>query len=204
MDFEGIYAENRAHYTAFLNEIASQLKPLGYSLTVSVPAKTYDNPLNSWNGAYDYAAIGKIVDQVIVMTYDEHYPGGSAGPVASIGWVNNVANYILTVVPANKILLGVAAYGYDWSSNGCKAYSMNGCINLANNNNAVIQWDNISQCPYFYYMDAAGTTHEVWFESSQSAAFKLDLVNNKGIAGIAIWRLGLENTDFWNMLKSKF
>lgn len=51
------------------------------------------------------------------MTYDEHYPGGSPGPIASIGWVNNVVKYATTVIPKEKIYLGLAAYGYDWWGN---------------------------------------------------------------------------------------
>jgi spore germination protein YaaH len=44
------------------------------------------------------------------MTYDEHYPGGTAGPIASISWVENVVKYAITVIPREKIMLGVAAY----------------------------------------------------------------------------------------------
>jgi spore germination protein YaaH len=203
MDFEGIFAANREHYTSFLREIAANIRPLGYALLVCVPAKTADNPLNSWSGAFDYAAIGQIADRVGVMTYDEHYSGGVPGPVASIGWVTRVADYAVTVIPANKLLLGVAAYGYDWYSGGCKAYSMNGCLNVAAQNGATIQWDDVSQSPWFRYTDSTGIAHEVWFESAQSISFKLDLVNSRGLQGISLWRLGLENTAFWSTFNSK-
>ena len=46
----------------------------------------------------------------LFMTYDEHYPGGTAGPIASISWVENVVKYAITVIPREKIMLGVAAY----------------------------------------------------------------------------------------------
>ncbi|HBQ65223.1 MAG TPA: glycoside hydrolase family 18 [Clostridiales bacterium] len=200
MDFEGMYATNRDQYSSFLREISASIKPLGYDLIVCVAAKTYDNPSNSWSGAFDYPAIGQVADRVAVMTYDEHYMGGVPGPVASIGWVTRVADYTVSVIPPEKVLLGVAAYGYDWGSGGCKAYSMNGCLNLASQYGAVIQWDAVSQSPWFRYTDAAGAGHEVWFESAQSIRFKLDLVNVRNICGIALWRLGLENAAFWSTL----
>lgn len=203
IDIEGIYGSNRNHYTTFLGEIYSALKPLGYTISVSVPAKTIDNPNYTWNYAYDYAAISNYADYILLMTYDEHYPGGSSGPVASIGWVTNVIKYATTVIPKEKIYFGLAAYGYDWSSNGTKAYSINGCYNLAVSNNATIHWDSTSKCPYFNYTDSNGIEHAVWFENSMSIEYKLDLVNLYDLGGIGIWRLGLENSDYWNVIKSK-
>ena len=203
IDIEGIYSSDRNYYTTFLSEIYSTLKPLGYTISVSVPAKTIDSPNYTWNYAYDYASISKYADYVLLMTYDEHYPGGSPGPVASIGWVTNVIKYAVTVIPKEKIYFGLAAYGYDWSSNGTKAYSINGCYNLAVNNGAAILWDSTSKCPYFTYTDSSGVAHTVWYENSMSIQPKLDLINSYNLAGIGIWRLGLENSDYWNSINSK-
>jgi spore germination protein YaaH len=203
IDFEGVFYYDRSYFTAFMSELYSTLKPLGYMVTLDVPAKTYDSTTNSWNGAFDYAALSSYADQIVIMSYDEHYPGGTPGPVASIGWVQNVYNYAVTVIPKEKLLMGVAAYGYDWSSNGTKAYSINGINNLAAANNAQILWDDTSKTPYFSYTDSAGIQHSVWFENSTSLSYKLDIVNNLNLSGIAIWRLGLENSDYWTTIKTK-
>lgn len=204
VDLEGIFYYDRSYYTTFVQELYNLLKPLGYSVTLSVPAKTSDSPTNSWSGAYDYAALAQYSDQIVLMTYDEHYPGGTPGAVASIGWVENVIKYAVTVIPREKIVLGVAAYGYDWSSNGTKAYGINGMYNLASTNGATVKWDDVSKTPYFNYTDANGVAHSAWFENSQSVGYKLDLVNSYNLAGIAIWRLGLENPDYWTTIKTKF
>ncbi|MBZ4662699.1 MAG: glycoside hydrolase family 18 [Caloramator sp.] len=204
IDLEGVYYYNRSYLSTFMKELYTALKPQGYIIGISVPAKTYDSLTNSWTGAYDYAELSKYVDQFILMTYDEHYPGGTPGAIASIGWVQKVIDYTITVVPKEKIFLGLAAYGYDWSSNGTKAYSINGIYNIANSNNATILWDDISKSPYFNYTDVNGVAHSVWFENDKSIAYKLDLVNSYNLSGVAIWRLGLENTDYMNMIKAKF
>jgi spore germination protein YaaH len=204
VDLEGVFYYDRNYYTTFVKELYNLLSPLGYSVTLSVPAKISDSSTNSWSGAYDYAALSQYCDQIAIMTYDEHYPGGSAGPVASINWVENVIKYAVTVIPREKIMLGVAAYGYDWSSNGTKAYGINGMYNLAAANNATIMWDDTSKSPYFKYTDSSGIAHAAWFENNQSVAYKLDLVNSYNLNGIAIWRLGLENADYWTSIKTKF
>lgn len=204
VDLEGVFYYDRNYYTLFVQELYNLLTPQGYSVTLSVPAKTSDSTTNTWSGAYDYAALSKYCDQIAIMTYDEHYPGGTAGPVASIGWVENVVKYAVTVIPKEKIMLGTAAYGYDWSSNGTKAYGINGMYNLAAANNATVMWDATSKTPYFNYTDASGISHSAWFENAQSVGYKLDLVNTYNLNGIAIWRLGLENADYWTSIKTKF
>jgi spore germination protein YaaH len=204
VDLEGIFYYDRNYYTTFVQELYNLLTPQGYSVTLSVPAKTSDLLTDGWSGAFDYAALSKYCDQIVLMTYDEHYPGGTAGAVASIGWVENVIKYTVTVIPKEKIMLGTAAYGYDWSSNGTKAYGITAMYNLANANNATVMWDDVSKTPYFNYTDASGVAHSAWFENIQSVGFKLDLVNSYNLNGIAIWRLGLENADYWTSIKTKF
>lgn len=203
VDFEGLYYYDRSYFTTFMSELYNALHSQGFYVTMSVPAKTADSLTNSWNGAFDYAALSNYSDQIVLMTYDEHYPGGTPGPIASIGWVENVIKYSITVIPKEKILLGTAAYGYDWYSGTTKAYSINGIYNLASTNGATIMWDAVSASPYFTYT-ASGVNHTVWFENAQSFNYKLDLVNSYGLSGIGIWRLGLENTDYWTSIKTKF
>lgn len=47
-----------------------------------------------------------------------------------------------------------------------------------------------------------GLTHQVWYEDSRSLKYKVDLVNDYDIAGIAIWKLGDEDPDFWQVIKN--
>lgn len=204
IDLEGIYSYNRNQYTEFIKQLYNTLKPQGFTVTLSVPAKINDNPANTWCAAYDYAKLGNYADKIILMTYDEHYPGGQPGAVASINWVENVIKYAVSVIPKEKILLGTAAYGYDWSSNGTKAYGIQGIYNLATKYGATILWDKLSQTPYFNYKDASGISHTVWFENENSLKYKLDLVNKYDLNGIGIWRLGLENAPYWTSIKEKF
>ncbi|WP_027623379.1 glycosyl hydrolase family 18 protein [Clostridium lundense] len=204
VDLEGVYYYDRSYLTTFMSELYSILHAQNFYVTMAVPAKTSDSPTASWSGAYDYAALSSYSDQIVLMTYDEHYPGGTPGAIASVGWVENVIKYALTVIPKEKILLGTAAYGYDWSSNGTKAYSISGIYNLASTYGSTVKWDSVSQSPYFTYIDASGISHSVWFENSQSLNYKLNLVNSYSLSGIAMWRLGLENNDYWTSIKTKF
>src|SRR6202050_5989502 len=74
-------------------------------LYVSVPAHNLE---------FDYAAISKPADGVVVMNYDEHYPGAASGPVASQDWFVQNLNFARKVIPQEKIICAIANYGYDW------------------------------------------------------------------------------------------
>lgn len=201
MDMEGIYYFDRDNYSLFMKELYETLSPLGYEVSIAVPAKTWDNPVNSWNGAFDYNELSLYSDKIVIMTYDEHWGGGEPGPIASINWVDNVSQYALTTIPKDKIVIGLAAYGYDWSSNPYRAYGISKCYDIANANNATINWDNESQSPYYHYTDINGINHTVWFENEYSIRFKLKLVDEYGLRGVAIWRLGLENQAYLDSLR---
>ena len=61
-----------------LNELSSDLHARGMKLYVSVPPH---------NKEFDYAAISAPADGVVIMNYDEHYPGAASGPGRVAGLV---------------------------------------------------------------------------------------------------------------------
>lgn len=202
VDIEGIYPSDRGNYIQFLRELKNAFAPYGLLVTAAIPAKEYDNPYNSWSYGYDYKAIGEIVDQVVIMTYDEHWFGGPPGPVASLPWVTNVVKYAVTQIPSQKILLGIAVYGYDWSATGTQAVNARKVNQLVATYGGSIQWDNTASVPYYIYYKN-GVRHEVWFENAYSNAIKFNLVRDYNLGGIAIWKLGDEDADFWQAVKEK-
>ncbi|WP_406541056.1 glycosyl hydrolase family 18 protein [Clostridium ljungdahlii] len=206
IDIENVYYYDRNYFTTFMTELYNTLNPQGFEVTIALPAKTSDSMWQSWIGAYDYAALAKVSDKIILMTYDEHWSGGAPGAIASIGWVQNVINYAITVIPRDKILLGLAAYAYDWPSNGAKAksYGISQAYNIASQKGAQVKWDSAAKSPYFNYTDSLGVYHTVYFENSTSISYKLDIVNNYDLGGVSIWRLGLENSDYWETISNKF
>ena len=198
LDFEHVYTSDREYFSQFLRELSSRLKPAGIMVTVAIPAKTHDDPSSSWSGAFDYKAIGQAVDRVMLMAYDQHYSGGVPGPIASISWVDRVLQFAVSQIPREKLVLGMAGYGYSWKSAGnAHSVTYQRAIELAAQGSG-IRWDATHKAPFALY-----NGREMWFENAASISYKLDLVNKYNIKGVALWRLGQEDPQIWQVIAGK-
>lgn len=187
IDFEGLNYWAQAGLTAFVAALSQRLHPMGKMVTIAIIPKTASDP---YGRAYSQSALGQYADKVVLMTYDHHDIGSSAGPVAPLPWVSAAVNYSLSQMPSNKIVLGLAAYGYNWSSTGqtVEVHDL-GAVRLAAQHGAPISWDAVSQEPTFHY-SVGGVTHTVWYENGYSDAAKIQLARADHLGGVAIWRLG--------------
>ncbi|WP_024974447.1 glycosyl hydrolase family 18 protein [Ralstonia pickettii] len=199
IDFEGLYPADRAAYSNFVADLASQLHAISSTLILSVPPKVADTVSNTWTWPYDFASLGQSADFLQVMTYDQHDSQGAPGPVAGIDWMQTVLQYAVSVVPAGKVLLGLPAYGYDWNrtANTGVSVAFKDMQSLITATHAVAQWDSISQSAHFNYIATDGATHEVWYETPQGLQAKAQLANTLGLAGASVWVLGSEDANFW-------
>ena len=193
LDFEGIPPQDRQDYTNFVGQLATLLHRYGYYLTLSVPAETANEPQNSWTGAYNYPALGKVADLVLVMAYDQHYSLSSAGPIASTSWVQEVASYAARTMPPRRVVLGVPVYGYDWSQGPAQGLSWEAFKKIA-------QAHGVSPTAQDLVYWVNGVQHTAYYEGLQAFEAKIRVAIGYGIRGIALWRLGLEDPKIWNYL----
>ncbi|HIW35087.1 MAG TPA: glycoside hydrolase [Candidatus Paenibacillus intestinavium] len=204
LDFENISAKDRDAFTAFvikLTEAAHKQK-----LTVSVDLMRGDVRWNH-NTAYDQAAIGKVVDYVMIMAYDEHWTGSDeAGSVASMNWVEEgIMQYLDYGIPRNKLILGIPFYVREWriDANGKlvdnRSITMKNIAAVIEENGAVSSFDAKSgQYKYTYQLN--GYTHVFWAETQQTVIERIKLAKKYELAGIAAWRLGNEDASLWEAI----
>lgn len=194
IDFEYIYPYDRASYNNFLRIITARLSALGYPVFTAVAPKNTASQRGLLYEAHDYPAHGEIVDRVILMTYEWGYLAGPPQAVAPLNLVRGVLDYAVSVIPSNKILMGIPNYGYDWTlpyQRGTLAdtFSNVTAVDRAAKNNSDIKYDTTAQSPYYNYYDAQGRQHIVWFEDARSIQQKLLLVNEYKLAGVSYWTI---------------
>lgn len=202
LDLEKAPPEERAHFSRFIQTWSAMFRRSNFLVTIDVPAMSDSEPSDIWKGSFDYQALGRAVDEVILMTYEEHWPASPPGSVASIPWVANILNYALAVIPAQKIYMGIPLYGYDWPERGnAQVISYHRAIDLARRYGAPLQWNHIQHSTFFRYETRWGR-HTVYFEDPRSLKDKLDLAESKGITGVAIWEMNLSYPQVWEVLKT--
>ena len=83
LDIEAFPETSRGDYKQLVQELYGDLQSKGLKLYIAVPVNDKE---------FDYSAIAQFADGLILMNYDEHYPGGMPGAVASQDWfVKNLA-----------------------------------------------------------------------------------------------------------------
>jgi len=210
VDFERIDPADRQLYNDFLRKVVTKLHPQNYQVGSALAPKTSDALTGAWYGAHDYKAHGEILDFVIIMTYEWGWSGGAPFAVAPINFVRPVIDYAVSVIPRNKILMGVPLYGYNWilpykpGNPFAKRVSPQDAISLAAKSNTEILYDYQVQSPHYNYYDSTGVEHEVWFEDARSVQAKYLLVNEYGLRGVSYWELGTEFPQNWAVLDNMF
>ena len=145
----------------------------------------------------------------MVMTYEWGYTYGPPMAVAPLNKVRDVIEYALTEMSADKLMMGMPNYGYDWKlpfvsgESVARAIGNEAAVNIAINNNVNIQFDNTAMSPYFNYT-ADGIKHEVWFEDARSLSAKLRLVSEYGFQGVGFWNIMRPYSQTWLVLDSLY
>ena len=146
---------------------------------------------------------------MLLMTYEWGYTYGPPMAVAPIHQVRRVVEYALTQIPSEKINLGIPNYGYDWPlpyvRGVTKATTINNvqAVRIAIAQGAVIQFDELSQSPFFTYI-SEGTEHEVWFEDVRSLQEKFNLIKEYSLRGCGYWQIMQWFRANWLLLRNNF
>jgi spore germination protein len=209
IDFEYIFPTDRENYNTFIREATERLHPLGYTVTTNLAPKVTLNQPGLLYEAHDYVAHGRLADHVVLMTYEWGYTYGPPQAVAPIDQVERVLRTAISVIPSEKILMGIPNYGYDWTlpfSRGSAAESLtlNGAVNRAADVGAEIRFDQKSQSPFYNYYDRSGKQHEVWFEDARSIEAKLSLVSKYNLLGVSYWTINTFFNQNWLVLRSMY
>lgn len=194
-DFEYLAAEYADDYVQLIADTRQRLRPLDCLTTVALaPKVSTDQPGLLYQG-HDYAGMGQAADYCLLMTYEWGYTYGPPLPVSPINSVRRVLDYGLSRIPAEKILMGMSNYGYDWKlpfvQGESKAEKLTNYQALARAEyyGVNVEYDEEAQTPFFTYTAPDGSEHIVWFENEQSWRARLALVSEYGLAGISIWNI---------------
>jgi len=125
IDFEGKYAETKPYFSTFLKGLYQRMGKKWVMCTVEARTpldSRYEKIPKNIQYANDYAALNNYCDRVRIMTYDQGSidlklnaaAPGPYVPIADTKWVEKVIRLALKTISKNKIVIGVATYGYEY------------------------------------------------------------------------------------------
>lgn len=198
IDFEEVPSSAADGYIEFIREMS--LKCKANNLVLSV-----DNYVpESYNSYYNYSEQGLYADYCVMMGYDEYYSGSdSAGPTASLPYIQNGLKKLLEEVKPNQVILGMPFYSRLWkTANGdlsSKAMSMKSMAEYISSHGLTEQW--LSDMSLNYVEGTVdGSSVQMWVEDAKSLNKKLELMNKNELAGCAFWKLGFEPASIWSVI----
>ena len=203
LDFEGLDLADRGAFNRFVQDLASALHARQKLLAVAIPA-TDGAPVTSWAAPYDQAAIAAAADRVILMAYAFRSENSTTpGSLAPLPWVTGSVNYSASLVPRNRLILGLGMWGDDWN---VSQHSRAAALRYAQTADLMAQThgqnslDEPSASAVYTYQKGADQ-HQIWYEDAASGQRKLALATQGGLAGVALWRLGQEAPGVWDDLR---
>jgi cellulose synthase/poly-beta-1,6-N-acetylglucosamine synthase-like glycosyltransferase/spore germination protein YaaH/peptidoglycan/xylan/chitin deacetylase (PgdA/CDA1 family) len=189
IDFEEIEEKSIDAMHSFQKELYARLHRQAKLVTQDISAGNEDFHVSDLDHYNDY---------LFLMAYDQHYPTSVPGAVCDQRWVEKQLDEIAAGIPSNKIVLCLAAYGYDWPA-GCYANTVTyqQALSEAKEHNAVVDFDNDSYNCTFDYTDNKRLHHYVSFVDAASTFNTMRFADEYGTAGVALWRLGSEDERMW-------
>jgi len=220
IDYENLPPEMRQPFTDFIAQLAVALRRENKTLSVTVPAKTRDDACYLCRFA-DYAALGRVADHIRIMAYEFNGRTGGPAPNAPIWWVRQVADYAVTQVPSQKVVLGIHLYGYDWGGKETRALWWGDVMALKERHGGNVRYVRADErglvgetmmtytlarsplCPPDFYDCAPHVVehHTIWFVDASYVRLAWDIVIDLELGGIVMWRPGGEDPAIWDVLR---
>jgi spore germination protein YaaH/peptidoglycan/xylan/chitin deacetylase (PgdA/CDA1 family) len=204
IDFEELQEKTSGPLTSFQKELYESLHAKQMTVTMDVAVHNND---------YDYEKLSDYNDYIILMAYDQFNDASGAGPVSSQKWIEEAVDWTAKKIDPDKIILGIAGYGYDWVTDeegktSVRNITYDDAINLAKIKNAVVDFDNDTYNLHFQYSgletkndstdELETKRHVVWFTDAATTFNVLRFSDEYATAGSALWRLGSEDERMWN------
>lgn len=203
IDFENVRTSDKANLVQFVRELTPLLHEQGLVVSIDVTPKSNSE---LWSLFLDRAALGRTVDYMMVMAYDEHWSSSPvAGSVASLGWTQNSVKRIIEEdgVPANKLILSMPLYTRIWTEQdgkvSSKAVGMDKVKDIIASKKLKPKLDPAAGQNYVEYTEN-GALNRIWIEDALSIQSRVKLMRDLNLAGVATWNRSFQTSSIWSVI----
>ena len=207
---ETITNENINSFAEFLEKAASILHSEGFRVVITItPITNIDTP-NVSIVNIDYSKLAEFVDGIMFSSYEWARTYSYPNAIHPINVIRELLNYAVSIIPTEKIFLGITTLGYDWTlpyvpgATEAVVISNNSAVQLAADNGIPIQFNEAAQSPYFYYTNIDGILHVVWFKDARSFDARARLAEEYNLQGLSFWNVMKFDTQLWLIINTQY
>lgn len=190
IDFEELQETSDEYMIAFQKKLYQQCHAKGFLVTQDVIP---------FNEDYNYQALSQYNDYIFLMAYDEHNEDSKPGAISSQKFIEAAAMQMAKKMPVSKIILAMAAYGYDWQQGKeTQDITYQQALTTARESEGQVVFDSATYNLGYSYYDDDDQVHQVFFTDAATNFNTMRFAAEYQLAGTAIWRLGSEDSRIWN------
>ena len=197
VDWEQLDPTYKKDFTDLLGKFANALHRDGRQLWLIVsPGQEIDY--------IDFDELSPYIDRFVAMLFDETSDVDAPGPLASRMWFEGWLHVLMEDSDPGQWIIALGSYGYDWVIGGKKAELISFPEAMSRASSAEIESAEVSAPgynAYFYYEDN-DVEHAVWFLDVVTFLNELREVRKQKAGGIALYRLGTEDSAIWDALST--
>ena len=200
IDFENVTASSAGDFIEFLRELSAVCRREKLILSVC-------NFTPMFTKYYNRGQQAVAADYIICMCYDEHTKNSAnPGSTASLAFVRDGIDATLKEVPKEQVLAALPFYTRIWETKDgaildCRSAGMAGAAAYVEENGLSVTRDESAGQDYAV-KEANGKKTEIWLENRYSLEKKLEVVKASDFAGVAVWKLGFETEDIWELFSA--
>lgn len=211
--FDYISVSNLNYIEDFIAKLTSQVNEEGYEVFITINPNITSSGNEIRFAIVDYTQLNSLANTINFVNFEWATNINPPSPVSSIQNISVFLSYILNYISADKIIAGLATIGFDWALpflpgiSEVHSVTSNNAINLAKSVGAAIQFDEVSQTPFFRYSrvhNGYTIDHIVWFIDARSINALLDLVYDNSLRGVIIWNIISYNAQLWSIINSQY
>lgn len=204
---------NQNLYQNFVKNISDSLKKEGFLVFITInPNISFLNNEIEFE-KIDYRNINQIADGILFLRFIWGVNSEPPTPVSSIEQIKVFLNYVLTMASFDKISIGKQLISYDWTlpyipgKSKANSLTIDSALDLARSEGAIIQFDEVSQTPFFFYQKSVfglTTDHIVWSIDARSILALVNLISEYKLNGTGLWNVMTYYAQLWLVLNSQF
>ncbi len=213
MVFNYLNKNSQSLYLNMVKRISDRLWQEGFLFFITINYNNMKQDEQEINELVDYSVFNDYINAIIFLKFFWGTNYGPPSPVSDINNIRALVSYVSKLVPVEKMMIGKPLIGYDWSlpyipdRSSAISISVEAAMRLAYDTGSIIQFDEPSLTPYFYYNQLSvgvPQQHIVWFVDARSIDALNDLINEFSLNGTGIWNVMLYNPQLWTILNSQY